>query len=165
MQYEDYVKKFKLPASFSAPKQLNFEDITATPLTRNDLKADMDAVNSSLETIRNTRGGSWPEEAVSEEFDFLDLAWHEREFRDAGSFAYVIYDDEGTYVGCFYLYPMGHRTVLSDELLSYDVDASWWVTTDAYRKGYYEKLYAALQQWLVEFPVKKVYYSNKVIPS
>jgi len=160
-----FIKKFQFPSDYKVPSKLRFEDLTAKTLTRSDLKADMDAVNSSLETIRKTRGGSWPEEAVSEEFDFLDLAWHEREFRDGTSFAYVVYDNGENYIGCFYLYPMGHRTELTEELLVYDMDASWWVTADAYEKGYYEKLHKALQEWLSKFPVNKIYYSNKELPS
>ena len=160
----DYIKKFDLPLGFEPPLKLSYQDIVAWPLTRNDLKEDMEAVNSSLDTIRKTRGGVWPEEAVTEEFDLLDLAWHEREFRDKDSFAYVVYTDKGEYVGCFYLYPMGHRTQLTEELLEYDIDVSWWVTESFYEKGYYEKLYLALKDWLVKFPTKKIYYSNKKLP-
>lgn len=165
MDYSLFVKKFIFPEGFKPPEQLAFEGITARPLKRSDLKDDMEAVNSSLDVIRKTRGGSWPSEAVSEEFDLLDLAWHEREFRDGTSFAYVIYDTNGKYIGCFYLYPMGHRTDLTEELSGYDLDTSWWVTASAYQEGYYQKLYKALQQWLSKFPAEKIYYSNKEIPS
>jgi hypothetical protein len=165
MDYTAFVKKLTLPPNFQAPTEFISEDLVAKSLTRLDLHADMDAVNSSLELIRKTRGGSWPSEAVSEAFDLLDLAWHEREFRDGGSFAYVVHDASGTYVGCFYLYPMGVRTTLTDELLSYDIDASWWVSAEAYKHGYYEKLYQALQMWLASgFPGQNIYYSNKEIP-
>jgi len=165
MKYSSYIKKLSFPPTFRAPTKLAYEDIIAKTLTRADLKADMDGVNSSLELIRNTRGGSWPQEPVSEEFDFLDLAWHEREFRDGSSYAYVVHDDKNNYIGCVYLYSMGSRTELSEELLDYDMDASWWVTAEAYKNGYYEKLYLAVQEWLSDFPVNKVYYSNKEIPS
>lgn len=166
MSYTGFIKRFTLPSGYRPPRELAYEDLKARPLTRSDLKADMEAVNSSLELIRKTRGGSWPEEAVSEDFDLLDLAWHEREFRDSDSFAYVVYDTSDTYIGCFYLYPMGHRTELTEELLQYDVDASWWVTAAAYEQGYYEKLYTALKQWLDsdKFPFDKVYYSNTELP-
>ncbi len=165
MDYSRFVQKFALPPDFKPPQELTYEDIVAKPLTRQDLKADIEGVNSSLEIIRKTRGGSWPEEAVSEEFDLLDLAWHEREFRDKDSLAYVVYDNSGGYIGCFYLYPMGVRTHLTAQLLQYDVDASWWVTAAAYEAGYYEKLYKALKQWLDDsFPFQNVYYSNKEIP-
>ena len=161
MKYAELTKKL----NFQAPTELSYEDIRAKTLTRDDLQADMDGVNSSLELIRNTRGGSWPSEPVTEDFDLLDLAWHEREFRDGTSFAYVVYSDTGDYIGCFYLYPMGVRTELTEDLMNYDVDASWWVTQRAYEQGYYEKLYKALKHWFSEFPVDNVYYSNKDIPA
>lgn len=165
MKYSGFIKKFSFPADFHVPNKLVFDDLIAKNLTRADLQADIQGVNSSLELIRKTRGGAWPEEAVTEDFDFLDLAWHEREFRDGASFAYVVYSTAGEYIGCFYLYPMGHRTELSEALVDYDMDASWWVTSHAYDQGYYVKLYKAMQRWLNEFPVTKIYYSNKEIPS
>lgn len=165
MDYSKFIKKFDLPTNFIAPVELTYQDIKARPLTRGDLKADMDGVNSSLEIIRQTRGGSWPSEPVSEEFDLLDLAWHEREFRDTDSFAYVVYSESGQYIGCFYLYPMGVRSALSDELVRYDADASWWVTSAAYDENYYGKLYIALKEWLEQFPFEAVYYSNKEMPA
>ncbi len=161
-----FIKKLQLPQGFIPLTKLTHEDIEARPLNRQDLADDLEAVNSSLEIIRQTRGGSWPEEELNSEFNLLDLAWHEREFRDHDSFAYVVYDTSGQYVGCFYLYPMGERTELNNDLLQYEVDASWWVTASAYEKGYYDKLYVGLKEWLVSsFPFKEVYYSNKEIPS
>lgn len=162
--YNEFVRKFKLPVDFRAPLTLEFQDLIAKPLIREDVQADMAAVNSSLDTIRQTRGGSWPAEAVTEELNLLDLAWHEREFRDGDSFAYAVRDTSGKYIGCFYLYPMGLRTPLSEELLDHDVDASWWVTAEGYEQGYYQKLSDALHQWLKDFPFTNVYYSNKEIP-
>ena len=162
MDYRNFVKKIDLPQDFKAPQELSYEDIVAKPLSRQDLIADMNAVNSSLDLIRQSRGGTWPSEAVSEEFDLLDLAWHEREFRDGSSFAYVVYNKAGTYVGCFYLYGMGHRAALTDDLLDFQVDASWWVDTKAYESGYYKKLQSALKTWLSDqFGFTKIYYSNK----
>ena len=61
---------------------------------------------------------------------------------------------------------MGRRTPLSEDLLDHDVDVSWWVTPDAYERGYYTKLYAALQHWVVaDYPFRKPYYSNLEMPS
>lgn len=53
------------------------------------------------------------------------------EFRDGGSYNDV-YDKRDRYLGCCYLHPMGRRTTLSEALLKYDVDVSWWVTPHAY---------------------------------
>ena len=60
---------------------------------------------------------------------------------------------------------MGRRAPLTEELLKYDVDVSWWVTPDAYERSYYTKLYAALRHWIAgAFPFTKAYYSNTEIP-
>ena len=67
-----------------------------------------------------------------------------------------MYDADGQYLGCCYLYPVGGRTPLTEELLGYDVDVSWWVTPQAYERGYYTKLYAALGTWIEgAFPFTK----------
>ncbi len=165
MDYSNLRKALSLPEGVDAPMRLEFDDFYAKPLTRADLDADLEGVNSSLEIIRETRGGSWPSGQISREDDLLDLAWHEREFNSGDSYAYVIYTNNDVYLGCFYLYGIGSRTSLTGETIDYDVDASWWVTSKAYEEGYYEKVYAALQQWLEQdFKFAKISYSNKVIP-
>jgi hypothetical protein len=52
------------------------------------------------------------------------------------------------------------------KLLDYDVDVSWWVTPEAYERGFYAKLYLALRRWVEDaFPFRKAFYSNAEIPS
>lgn len=110
--------------------------------------------------------GGWPTEPVTEEQNFVDLVWHELEFRERSSLTYAVLDDRGIYVGCCYLYPMGRRTALTETLAGYDVDVSWWVTPDAYACGHYATLYAGLEHWLAtEFPFWTPYYSNAEMPS
>jgi hypothetical protein len=165
MEYANLVKKLPLPPGFSAPRTLTHEDVVARAISRADLRDDVRGINASLELIRRTRGGAWPTEPVTEEFNFVDLVWHELEFRDGISYTYALYDTGGAYLGCCYLYPMGRRRELTEELLAYDVDVSWWVTPEAYDRGYYEKVYRALQRWLAEeFPFGEPYYSNAQIP-
>ena len=165
MEYAGFIRKLELPAGFAAPAELAYEDIVARTLTREDLLDDVRGINASLELIARTRGGGWPTEPVTEEFNFVDLVWHEQEFREGTSFSYAVYDGGGGYLGCCYLYPMGRRTPLSEELLDRDVDVSWWVTPDAYERGYYEKLHRALGHWLaMEFPFRAPHYSNAELP-
>ena len=91
--------------------------------------------------------------------------WHELEFRENSSFADAVYTTTGIYLGCCYFYPLGRRTPLDDNLLRHDVDVSWWVTPEAYRQGYYVKLYYALRQWSVgAFPFQNPHFSNREIP-
>jgi hypothetical protein len=165
MDYNDLVKRLVLPPGYSPPTELTDQDILARAISRADLHDDVHGINASLDLIRRTRGGAWPAEAVSEEYNYVDLVWHEAEFRDGHSFTYAVYDSNGQYLGCCYLYPMGTRTPLTEGLLAHDVDVSWWVTPDAYERDYYTKLYAALQRWLADsFPFENPYYSNREIP-
>ncbi|MGH3713212.1 MAG: GNAT family N-acetyltransferase [Micromonosporaceae bacterium] len=165
MDYRGLVKSLDLPQGYAAPAELAYQDIRARTISRADLAEDVKGINASLELIQRTRGGGWPTEPVTEEFNYVDLVWHELEFREGYSFAYAVYDDAGRYLGCCYLYPMGRRTELTDELLRYDVDVSWWVTPAAYRQGYYARLYDALRHWIAEaFPFSAAYYSNLEIP-
>ncbi|MQA95411.1 MAG: GNAT family N-acetyltransferase [Streptosporangiales bacterium] len=164
MTYAGLVKRLRTPPDWSAPTVLNYEGIRAEAISRDHLEDDVRGINSSIELIRRTRGGKWPTGPVTEDFNYVDLVWHECEFRDHESFTYAVYAGD-QYLGCCYLYPLGRRKPLTEELLEYDVDVSWWVTPDAYAKGQYAKLYAALRHWAVtEFPFSMVHYSNVEIP-
>ena len=165
MDYQQFTKKLVTPPGFAVPTQLRFEHLNARAISRADLADDVRGINASLDLIARTRGVGWPTEPVTEAVDFVDLVWHELEFRDGYSFAYAVYDTDGNYLGCCYLYPLGRRTGLCEALLDYDVDVSWWVTPAAYERGDYDKLYAALRHWLAtEFPFWRPYYSNQEIP-
>ena len=150
MTYQGLVKSLVLPAGFRPPTELVHDDLRATALSRADLEADVRGINDSIELIQRTRGGGWPTEPVTEEIDYVDLVWHELEFREGYSFSYAVYDASGGYVGCSYLYPVGRRTPLTEQMLAHDVDVSWWVTPAAYDRGHYVTLYRALQRWVVE---------------
>lgn len=159
------IKKLELPRDFEAPRRLAYDGIEAIALSREDLEDDILGINESVPLIQRTRGGGWPTGPVERDFNFVDLVWHEQEFREGSSFSYVVRDSAGKYLGCCYLYPMGLRTELSEELVNHDVDVSWWVTPDAYARGHYERLYRALRHWLAhELPFAAPYYSNAEIP-
>jgi hypothetical protein len=163
LDYASLIKK--LPPATDAPTRLTHEDLVATAITRADLSDDVRGINASLDLIQRTRGGGWPTEPVTEEFNYVDLVWHELEFRDGYSYTYVVRDTDGGYVGCAYLYPMGRRTELTEALLRHDVDVSWWVTPENYERGRYVTLYRALGAWISErFAFTAPYYSNAEIP-
>ena len=165
MDYKNFIKSLDVPPGYAAPAELRYQDIVARALSRADLLADVNGINSSLAVIQRTRGGDWPSGPISEEFDYVDLVWHELEFRENYSYSYAVYDSADQYLGCCYFYPMGRRTPLDENLVQYDVDVSWWVTEEAYQRGYYTKLYLALGQWIADaFPFKNPYFSNREIP-
>ena len=163
MEYAGLVRSLALPPGFAPPTVLEFEDVRATVLGRGDLADDVAGINASLDLIARTRGGGWPTGPVTEEEDYVDLVWHECEFREGYSFSYALYAP--AYVGCAYLYPVGRRTPLSAELLDRDVDVSWWVTPEAYDRGLYATVLRALRHWVTEaFPFTAPHWSNREIP-
>ena len=165
MNYRGLIKRLDLPDGWRAPTELMYERIRAHAITRDDLHDDVQGINASLELIRRTRGGQWPSEPVTEDFNYVDLVWHECEFREGDSFTYAVYDDRGQYLGCCYLYPMGRRDALTEDLARHDVDVSWWVTPEAFERGFYVTLYAALRDWIeTAFPFANAHYSNAEIP-
>ena len=166
MDYRGLVKRLHVPTGWAPPTELAYTDIRAYAITREHLHDDVRGINASIELIRRTRGGPWPTEPVTEDFNYVDEVWHECEFREGDSFTYAVYDAAGQYLGCCYLYPVGRRTPLTEELLGHDVDVSWWVTPDAYARGRYTQLYRALRHWIAtSFPFTNAYYSNAEIPS
>ncbi len=166
MDYRLLTKRIMLPPDFEAPTSLIFEDMVASVLSRVHLREDVAGINASLDLIAKMRGGGWPTEPVTEEGNFIDLVWHECEFREGYSFSYAVHTDQREYLGCCYFYPLGRRTPLSEELAACEVDVSWWVTPSAYERGFYEKLYRALRRWgTVDFPFTALHFSNAVIPA
>jgi hypothetical protein len=165
MDLTPYSKKLILPAGFVPPRLLRYDDIVARAITRDDAAEDVRGINASLHLIRETRGGAWPTEAVTEDEIIVDEYWHECEFRDGKSFTFILRADGRGYIGCAYLYPLGVRQPLSPELAEHDVDVSWWVTPEAYDAGYYAKVHEALGQWSThDYPFERPHYSNARMP-
>jgi hypothetical protein len=79
VEYRGLVKRLDLPPGFVAPTELACVDIRARAISRADLQDDVRGINASIELIRRTRGGRWPTQPVSEEYNFVDLVWHECE--------------------------------------------------------------------------------------
>ena len=160
-----YTKKLVLPAGFVQPRELRYDDVGARAITRDDVAEDVRGINASIDLIRETRGGSWPTEVVTEEEIIVDEYWHECEFRDGKSFSFILRTQGHGYIGCAYFYPMGVRRPLTPELAEHDVDISWWVTPDAHDAGYYGKAHEALQRWATEdYPFNRPFYSNARMP-
>lgn len=165
MELSAFTRNLVVPDGFEMPTTLAYDDIRAHVLGRDDLDDDVRGINGSLDLIRRTRGGSWPSEPVTPEFNYIDLVWHECEFREGFSFSYAVYHEDGRYMGCLYLYPMGWRSPLTEERVAYDVDVSWWVTQEFYDDGHYAKVYDAARRWLeADWPFTAPYFSNAEIP-
>jgi hypothetical protein len=112
--------------------------ITLRALGVADLERDFSAVMESAAEIKASHpGSSWPD-GLTRDRNLIDLAWHQREFEAKRSFAWVMEDEAGAYLGCLYVYPS-----IAGEAAA---DVVWWwrsgVTADraAFR--------AAVADWL-----------------
>jgi hypothetical protein len=164
VNYTGLIKQLPVAVGFEAPGELGHEDIVARALTRGDLaddvcgiqrRADPADARRRLADRPSDRGGGLRRPRLARVRVPRALLVLIRGLRRAGG-----------YRGCCYLYPLGRRTPLSAQLAECDVDVSWWVTPDAYDRGYYAKLYAALGRWVAQqFPFDRVHYSNAEVPA
>ncbi|MFK7752969.1 MAG: hypothetical protein AB8B51_10490 [Sedimentitalea sp.] len=74
-------------------------------LTGADVEEDFEAVTRSQSVLQGIFGPTWPE-GLTLESNLTDLHWHHREFTTKRSFAWIIRDAAGTYLGCAYLFPV-----------------------------------------------------------
>ena len=123
-------------------------DVTLRALTVADLERDFSAVMESAADIKAANPGSnWPD-GLTKEKNLIDLAWHQREFEARRSFAWVIEDGTGAYLGCVYVYPS-----IAGESAA---DVAWW-----WRSGQAEReqgFRMALERWLSGEPWPPVSY-------
>ena len=136
------------------------------PLTEAYLDVDLEAVNSSIDLIRETRGGTWPQKEVGRDEDFSDLVEHHRQFDERISFAYsVLTEDETECVGCVYIYPPNHPFDDSDKSgMPEDTDAvvNFWVSQAAHDNGFYPVLSEFVVKWIKDaWPFRRPYISNR----
>lgn len=165
MDLTGLTKRLAVPTGAVVPRNLDHGPVHAHAITRDDLDDDVAGINASLDLIPRTRGGAWPTGPVTAENNYVDLIWHECEFRDDKSFTYVLTSPDHGYIGCLYLYPVGIRRPLTTEMLRHDVDVSWWVTPTACDSGLYAAVHDALQHWIgTDLPFSAPFYSNVKLP-
>ena len=143
-------------------EKIVFEKFIVEKLTPKYIDEDFSALIENSDLIKEIRGnaGDWPSlDTLSKEDNFLDLAWHQREFEYGLSFAFVVRDLEGNYMGCIYLYPMGFRSSPQNKD-EFEVDFSFWITKDYYNKGLYEIVKDDFIKYLQNIGFTKIYYSN-----
>ena len=59
MDLTGLVKSLSVPPGFDPPRELAYEDIRASVLSRGDLDDDVRGINASDDLIARTRGGGW----------------------------------------------------------------------------------------------------------
>jgi hypothetical protein len=113
-------------------------DITLRALGVADLDRDFSAVMESAAEIKAAHpGSSWPD-GLTRDRNLIDLAWHQREFEARRSFAWVMEDEAGAYLGCLYVYPSIAGEAAADVVW-------WWRSGRAADRAAFR---AALAGWL-----------------
>jgi hypothetical protein len=69
MDYHDLVKRLSVPDEWVPPTELTSGDVRAVALSRDNLDDDVAGINASLDLIRRTRGGPWPAEPVTADYN------------------------------------------------------------------------------------------------
>ncbi len=155
-----------VPNDFKAP-ELKTDKYIARKLCARDVYLDYFAVMNSIDIIHKTRGGKWPTSDLNIEDDLIDLSWHQREFEFKSSFAFTVMNlTETECLGCIYFYPASSpMNDAKSESTEAEAEVSWWVTDKAYKEGLYEILSKDIKNWVANsWPMKKVKYTNKVLP-
>jgi hypothetical protein len=105
------------------PSVYTLGDVTLRALSTDDLDRDFAAIVESAADIKAANPqSSWPD-GLTKEANLIDLAWHQREFEARRSFAWVMENAQGDYLGCLYVYPS-----ISGESAA---DVAWWWRTGA----------------------------------
>ena len=158
-----------IPVDFIPPREAAIGEYVLRPLAERYVDADMEAVNSSVDTIRETRGGKWPQQPVTRDENLGDLIEHERLFDERSAFAYSVFNPDGSeYIGCVYIYPPNHPFDDSDKSgmpPESDAVVNFWVAKAAFDRGVYPALFKLVSKWISEdWPFHNPYISNKLKP-
>jgi len=103
--------------TITIPKRIKSTSFVAGVLSAKHAEEDFVHVLENEKLIKRTRGnaGSWPNpKTLTLEENRIDLSWHQREFENGSSFAYLMRNKDGAYIGCAYLYPMNFRSKITD---------------------------------------------------
>lgn len=118
---DDEMKPHPFFKGRSIPALHTLGAFTLRALSVGDLDRDFEAVMGSAAEIKAAHpNSSWPD-GLTREKNLIDLAWHQKEFEARRSFAWVIEDDGGAYLGCLYVYPS-----IAGEAAA---DVAWWWRT------------------------------------
>lgn len=119
--YEDEMRPHPAFKDRSIPPLHRLGDLTLRALSVSDLERDFAAVMASAAEIKAANPKSnWPD-GLTRDKNLIDLAWHQKEFEARRSFAWVIEDDGGAYLGCLYVYP----SIAGEP----SADVRWWWRT------------------------------------
>jgi hypothetical protein len=143
-----------VPEGFEPPRRLEAEAFVLEPLGPQHNESDYAAWTSSMEHIHASPGwaeSTWPRPMTLDE-NRADLERHARDFEERTGFTYtVLSSDDGSVIGCVYIYP-----AKADE---HDASVLSWVRAD--RAELDTPLRDAVSAWLRDaWPFADVVYAR-----
>ena len=91
-------------ADRTIPREASLDGFRLTPLSPAEVDEDFVVVRESTAVLTGLFGDAWPDGLTLEE-NLADLTRHDREFRARQAFSWIVRAEDGTYLGCAYLYP------------------------------------------------------------
>lgn len=128
-------------ARLEVPETLQLPPYVLTMLKGADVDEDFAAVMESAAVLRGFFAPGWPDE-LTKDYDQTDLHWHHREFTTRRSFAWIIRDAAGLYLGCAYLFP--------DIATTGQGEAVFWFTDTPDRLAHIAAFGPLYQEWWAE---------------
>lgn len=89
---------------FDAPRAVVLGPYHLSVLGPDSVEEDYAAVMESQERLFGLMGGTWPDGLTLDE-NRVDLCWHVKEFAMKRSFAWIVRNSDGAYLGCAYVFP------------------------------------------------------------
>ena len=126
-------------ANQSPPAEADLGVWRLSPLDPAAAEEDFAAVMASVRVLQGFFGNDWPLGLTLEE-DRVDLAWHAREFAFGRSFAWILRDRDGVYLGCVYVFPALGTTGEGEVYV--------WVVDRRDRRDLLAKVGPVLADWL-----------------
>jgi hypothetical protein len=143
-----------VPADFTVPTSVSFEDVRLEPLGPEHNEGDYAAWTSSMDHIRATPGfpwNTWPT-TMTPAANLRDLENHAEDFRRRKGFTYTVLDARDEVIGCVYIYP------LKEVRLGARVRS--WVRAD--RSDLDRPLYHSIRAWLNrDWPFQTIEYAAR----
>lgn len=138
------------------PRNFALGDFRFTPLSPEFTEEDFEVVTSSSVDLKGFFDDDWPT-GLTLDSNRIDLAWHEREFTTSRSFSWIVRDESGLYLGCFYIFPeiasRGHAT------------AALWIKAMERRGEILDAVAQLLQDWCKEALPETVSLTWKYSPA
>ncbi len=124
------------------PREAMVGAFRLAPLSVAQVDEDFEAVTGSTRVLTGLFGDDWPV-GLTRADNLVDMGWHDREFTARRSFAWIIRDAAGHYLGCAYLYPdIGTRG--RGEIVT-------WVCDTPQRRETLAAFNTAFRAWLAPF--------------